>query len=982
MSELPDFNFARGAANLTSTPPYDLPGVSTRVFPVPASIDRLSEFCDSYLNIMPPEIAEFRPSVPYVFMLLSYYPEMSQEVLAGGWVAQNEITFSIFLDRYKKIDGEYVFQDTGSVSPFIFVDQETSQATGREVYGWPKVQGWATPANPWPQSPDSSEPLIRVSTNVFPQVFRNTRIEKRVFLEIDRETQGNDLTRRPPNPRAALNPFSVFSEAIANSMDFWSKAMDLTVASPARGYDKREFLARPEKLTRMLSTWDLFTMFNTFNIKQFRDANETDKICYQALVSSQIEVVRYTTGSMLGNSALLRGDPSGGFRISLHRFPSLPIVRTLGIEVEAHEAGPEAEVAVLRPEFPFWLEANVRYQKGKNICWRRRACKEGSGWYTRPEEGANISFKKTVGQEAVEDDENTVEDESYNTSRGPAIVSLPGPSFFFPDATVRVLPLLADKALLEKFCAKYLNSHDDECNKAYDADFTMPKGLAGQTDFSFEPFGRYVYMLIWSYDQVSSELGDIGEFASHDVRFSIPVRVFDKNDKEEREKRTPLSMGLLTPFIYSDSEITTVTARELYGLPVLRSQITSPEGNWLERLGPEPGATRGLLDLKAPVLADLLQGPQMEFRQLIEVFQGDIGYGFTGEKARESGSEWGEVLLSELIRKERDLEEDPKRNPNKQPVYVPKSNLKNAMALSLELLALKNPVNEFSLKQFRDAGDPAKACYQSIVRTPMKIDRLRDLREIETQVHVRIHKIASQPIVTELGLVTKVQEREDETYILEPVRPFWMRLDLSIDRAENIWVAHDEHHDSGFAKQGYLSDQENIRLGHGVTDGIGKLKSDRDDRPPSYGKKVKLRSERVATWAFWRRFTKRHNLAEWVRTWRKDKKNGPMSLFEARQALASTEPQKVIECILSKEWANRGSCRIFLRDFLNDDNVKQKPYFCVRRDSAGHAAHRIFPKSLRDRAYALSVDDLDGWYPCEITEPKSTEMPGNGKDSK
>ncbi len=966
MNDLPDFNLARGAANLTSSPPYDLPGVSTRVFPVPASIDRLRELCNKYLNIAPPEIAEFRPSVPYVFIFLSYYPEMSQEVLAGGWVAQNEITFSIFLDRYQKVDGEYVFQDSGSVSPFIFVDQETSQATGREVYGWPKVQGWATPANPWPESPDSSEPLVRVTTNVFPKVFRNTRIEKRVFLEIDRETRGNDLTRSPPNFRSILNPLSTLAEMVSNGMDLWSKTMDLTAASSARGYDPRELAARPGKLTQMFSDRLLFTMFNTFNIKQFRDAKDTEHICYQALVNSRIEVVRYNTGSMLGNSGLLLGDPSGGFRIRMHRFPSLPIVRTLGIEVERREAGPEAEVAILRPEFPFWLEADVRYQAGRNICWRRRVTKDADkGWFTCSEEGKSVPYRNADGDQEGED-------EAYNTTRGPAIVSLPGPSFTFPDATVRVLPLLASEDQLGRFCAKYLNGRDDPRNKLTDDDDPkIPKGLVDQDDFRFEPYGRYVYMLIWGYDQVSSKTGDIGDFASHDVRFSIPVRVYEKKTEEL------LTMGLVTPFVYSNSEITTVTARELYGLPVLRSVITSPEDRWLERLGPEPTVNQGLMELRAPVLADQQQGPQMEFRQLIEVFQGDIGYRVEGERAREAGKAWSRVLLDELNSKEKKLDDD-KENPTGK---TPSSKLKDAMALALELLANKNPINEFSLKQFRDAGDPSKACYQSIVRTPMEIDQLRDLREIETQMHVCIHEIASQPIVEELGLETKVKEGEDETRILEPVRPFWMRLDLTVAEAENIWVAHDKHNRSGFANNGYLKIRDNIGVRVDMLEGIRERKRNPNAPAPSFRGKVDIRSNRVRMWAFWLRLAKRQNLAEWVEHWRRSNPRlRMMTLGKAKAALASIEPQLVIECILSEEWANWGACRKFMRDFLKDNKVKTKPYFCVRRDSAGHAADRVFPKAVNDRAYALSVDDLDGWYPGEETKPQRKNMPRKGGD--
>ncbi len=143
LTEAPYFNMTRAAANLTSCPPFDLSGMTIRYLPLRAKINSLRKFCDDYLNLMPPEIAEFRPSMPYVFLQLVHYGHMAQEVQNSGWVSQNEVVFSIFLDWYKKVDGEYIFQDTASVSPFIFVDQAASQATGREVYGWPKLDCWS-----------------------------------------------------------------------------------------------------------------------------------------------------------------------------------------------------------------------------------------------------------------------------------------------------------------------------------------------------------------------------------------------------------------------------------------------------------------------------------------------------------------------------------------------------------------------------------------------------------------------------------------------------------------------------------------------------------------------------------------------------------------------------------------------------------------------------------------------------------------------
>ena len=102
----PFFNEARGAAVITGKPPFDFEGVSMRTFPLRAEMQVLHTFIERYLNMMPPEIAHFRPYVPYVYLMILNYGQMSSEIGDSGWVSQNEVAFAVPLEWYKKIDGE------------------------------------------------------------------------------------------------------------------------------------------------------------------------------------------------------------------------------------------------------------------------------------------------------------------------------------------------------------------------------------------------------------------------------------------------------------------------------------------------------------------------------------------------------------------------------------------------------------------------------------------------------------------------------------------------------------------------------------------------------------------------------------------------------------------------------------------------------------------------------------------------------------
>jgi len=66
-----------------------------------------------------------------------------------------------------------------------------------------------------------------------------------------------------------------------------------------------------------------------------------------------------------------------------------------------------------------------------------------------------------------------------------------------------------------------------------------------------------------------------------------------------------------------------------------------------------------------------------------------------------------------------------------------------------------------------------------------------DLREIEDTIHVGIHRYPSLPIVEKLGLKVKCTRTGAQAVdVLQPVRPFWMRVGLKDYLGQNLcWRA-------------------------------------------------------------------------------------------------------------------------------------------------------------------------------------------------
>src|SRR5262249_22867744 len=234
-----------------------------------------------------------------------------------------------------------------------------------------------------------------------------------------------------------------------------------------------EMLARS---FRFLNPFVLPPAQNQITLKQFRDAEIPSSFCYQALVNSGMKLERFNGGGLLGDGALLRGDPSGGFEICIHRYDSQPIVESFGLEVTERSAADTGAIATLRPVFPFWLDMDMEYGTGTVICWRTRT----SEWSTS-EAPAPPRASRT-------------QQPSYNTALGAAAQALTGP-FGFPNVTLRVFPLLADYERLEHFCNRYLAN-----------DF-----------YRFVPWGSCVYLVATNYEELTSATNAIGRWADREL---------------------------------------------------------------------------------------------------------------------------------------------------------------------------------------------------------------------------------------------------------------------------------------------------------------------------------------------------------------------------------------------------------------------------------------------------------------------------------
>ena len=790
-----------GQGSLPVRPPFLFSGVTSRVFPLKANMARLTQFCDSYVNMdIPPEIVHYRPALPYVYLMVLDYGSMSSASMQAqnvGWVAQHEVAFTVPLERWRMENGTLVFKDWACVSPFIFVDDEMSLTTGREIYGWPKVAGHVDAIRPmWDQHPTAGSRLFSFSTSVFPKVYAGEAESERVLLQIDADPAAQFSTV-PPDGGNPWAPWSALAQATRSSLSLMGSALDMTLALRSRGYrtnrNRQSLRAMGSKaadyLVHLGPTWLQSPKdrqqargyigegcpelaFDNVTIKQFRDAQEPARACYKAVVRSTMGIERINRSGLLGDTNLLRGDTSGGYSIRVHRYASQPIIESLGIEVAATEnGGGEVPIAVLKPTFPFWTDVDLYYGAGDVICSRtHRPGEAGDNDGDWLDEQAGDAGALPATEPPIDPAHDPAHDPAtepatepaaappqipthndYNTALGAATQPMVGP-FNFPDVTLQVYPLLADRVKLDRFVEQYLND-------------TM-KG-SGQV---FYTMGSYAYLIVQctgdQHGTMWSNANNIGWWAEREVSLCVPVKWYSVNPQTRALEL--VSVAMVAPFVYSSNGRAVITDREVNGRPSVKATISSPRDVWLDESGPDK--PRQYLRLDTELFPALGYGQRAEERTLLEIdgrdvlaWNDNVGWRLVAER-------WGPELVDDLMVKAEICERQS-------------DHVKAAKALALEVLGHGAPINWLVLKQHRDAAEVDKACYQALVCTTRSINRIYDIREIEDRVHVRVHRCAGHPIIETLGLKVKSVDSDGSGVVanLQPLRPFWMRISVQED---------------------------------------------------------------------------------------------------------------------------------------------------------------------------------------------------------
>ena len=820
MSEIP-YNTARGAASsLQMSPPFAFSDVTMSVFPLRASLSRLDTFCNSYLN-QAPHIVQFKPFIPFVYLVILDYGRMSLQAANMGWVSQREVAFGIPLRWLNTTPDGADFHDWAFTSPFIFVDNEMSMSTGREVYGWPKLLAKLDPSvSEWVRDPHGARRVFQVSTKRAAHAFAGEVQSYRPFLSVYQHRAAG-LFDIPPSMDTITKPLQQLSNTVAG---FSRLGVDLARTFAGIASDGitgnatlPDFLDQDtfrqqisgKKLSSWLNPadwmpglrdalWSLFprTYANTINFKQFRDAGDPYATCYQAVTSARMPVKSITRGGFLGPQNMMLGQLDGGFRIDVHSLAGLPIVESLGLEVTEEREADGTRVSSLTPVCPLWMQVDMTYGLADTLVWRggksdwtpgevieeirakreaRIAAKSGAPSHVTGTYGS-AEPAGPLGSPMARQDEDESEDafdldyirtmNFFNTTRG--ATEAIGGAFTMPNASIRVLPIKADSACLNTFVSEYLKV---------------------EKHMRFEAWGDFVYLIICDFDQVNSQVAAIAKRRAREINLAVPVKCYDwfnPDDLQEyawdperqehlKAHRNMVTTGFVSAFSYVDDTGTAITASEVSGIPTMSSSIRSPENDWLSLDMSKDRVKRDILDMTAQVLPALMTGAQAQERSIIQLHSHTPPQSKTHETQHESINKWVDLLSDDLRRKAQQRED--------------KDGFSLGLGFALQLLGGDQPINQFSLKQFRDSRYTQNACYQGLVQRRHSIQKLYDMRELEEPLHVSITDYPTQPISEILGLKPKFSYPGPDRIVkvFEALRPFSITADLLRESGNTLY---------------------------------------------------------------------------------------------------------------------------------------------------------------------------------------------------
>jgi hypothetical protein len=326
MERLPPFIARDG--QLLATPPITM-ATTLYMFLLEADWDRLNALCDQQLNLGGSTV--YRPLLPSVMLYCS--AERTAPVNDPiGWCPEKD--FGIWVPvaaGHLDGGGRFVAERALVFTPYLWIDSGVAMTGGREVFGFPKATArLGMPAGP------TDPASFTVDTQVVPRFAPDSEVVERRLLEVARLEGGllDELATLWHTGEGLLG------------------ALGHAIARLATGHARLP-LVEPGLILGLLR--QVGRRVPMVFLKQFPDAADGTRACYQALVEASIDVVSGLEGGWL----------PGEYGITVNRYDSHRIVENLGLK----PAESDGERALVKSLVHGWVRFDARVQPGR-VVWQ------------------------------------------------------------------------------------------------------------------------------------------------------------------------------------------------------------------------------------------------------------------------------------------------------------------------------------------------------------------------------------------------------------------------------------------------------------------------------------------------------------------------------------------------------------------------------------------------------------------------------------
>ncbi|MEA5552789.1 hypothetical protein VB713_17745 [Anabaena cylindrica UHCC 0172] len=316
--------------------PYEIKGTTMYGFAIEASMSKLQDVCDKYLNNPSNGELEYRPVMSHVILTINNLDSLrsiNPPDYEKGTVQEQEVVFWMLTVVGKKVGPVFVAERLAWFIPYIYVNNATPLVSGREVYGFFKQFGTV-------QMPKIDQPpdLFTLDTLVFKEFTPETKAIEARLLEVRRISQ--------EGKHPAIKTWGNFEEAISAIANLlFEKNNEITVPGLGLPFNLLDYLVK--KIVPLV------------NLKQFRDAEDSRRACYQALIESPMQLQTFHGGKLLGFD-----DFGDKFELTINKFASQPIVQDLGLHTGYSPGSESIQIPI---KLAFLLNFDFSFQNGTAV---------------------------------------------------------------------------------------------------------------------------------------------------------------------------------------------------------------------------------------------------------------------------------------------------------------------------------------------------------------------------------------------------------------------------------------------------------------------------------------------------------------------------------------------------------------------------------------------------------------------------------------